>query len=156
MTYLFRPIHPTHRNANGSFFECLQTEGNSFWLKHSFKVVCSVYVLIEMTAEDMEDYGAFEDWWGQLNYESREEYVRSEFYSHHISSYDVTCFLSACHKGLSLDYQLNSWQQKVYKLWLQDKEEQKAQDKDFADVEMLMQDNDMYFDFSDPEVVNVY
>ena len=121
MTYLFRPIHPVlHRNADGSKFECLETEGNSFWFLHSFKVEYPVYVLIEMTAEDMEDYGAFEDWWGELNLQYRESYVDREYYSHHISAYDINCFLSACRKGLSPDYQLNFWQQEVYKIWLQD------------------------------------
>jgi hypothetical protein len=152
MTYLFRPIHPTlHRNADGSKFECLQTEGNSFWFLHSFKVEYPVYVLIEMTPEDMEDYGAFEDWWCELNSQYRKSYVDREYYSHHISAYDINCFLSACRKGLSPDYQLNSWQQEVYKLYLAAKSEQEAQDKDVA--EML---NYISFDFSDSEVIQVY
>jgi len=149
MATLIRPVHPTlHKNANGSKFECLQTEDNSFWL-----LQYQVYVLISITEEDMQDYGAFEEWWGELNYEGKKECVSSEYYSHHISSYDVSSFLSACH-SLPSGYQLNSWQQRVYKLWLQDKAKQKAQDKDFADVAKMI--NYMSFDFSDPEAIQVY
>ena len=147
MTYLFRPIHPTlHKNADGSIFQCLETEDNSFWLLHSFKVQYPVYVLISITEEDMED-GAFEDWWRELNYEGRKEYVKGDFYSHHISSSDVNKFLSACCNGLSPEYQLNSFQQNIYKLYLEAKEEQKAQDKDFSEVSKMLA-QDLHFEFS--------